>query len=444
MDQSEALADRLERLERQREAITDVPEQPRSVMNVIEYGLGEQRRAEVYVNRLLRYFLDSSEPHGMGSDFLRAFLEGLPPACNFQEDLYELSDVIVDEQVSVTSTADANSTSDTQGWLDLLIEVPTEWFLLIELKFSAAETGTSFYCDADTIGGQPKDAYESGEYYLYLHQDEKPEASGACFKNWTWREFVQDVLNPFVQQHSPRYPQRTVNQLRELEYDLKEIIGMSNYEHSEREKADLYIEHYDAVSDVTAAFENQWETFQNEWDQRLSDRIDDEEIRNDWQFYEYNTDWAFLFKTDWWRRTDTFEPVAEPTDPRRVRVGFLHRLEHHRDIAVGDHELKFQFRNTPPNRYLKNGETNFRDAFIENFNARRQEIASLLPERATLTGNMHNQIEATYEIPVADSPDFFSAYITALHTAFADHVIENPDLVTEIDEVYHETLEEFN
>ncbi|WP_458190983.1 hypothetical protein [Haladaptatus sp. NG-WS-4] len=70
-------------------------------MNVIEYGLGKQRRAEVYVNRLLRYLLDSNEPHGMGTDFLRAFLEGLPVECDFQEDLYELSNIEVDEQVSI-------------------------------------------------------------------------------------------------------------------------------------------------------------------------------------------------------------------------------------------------------------------------------------------------------------------------------------------------------
>lgn len=183
-------------LRRKWEAITDVPERPRSVMNVVEYGLGHQRRAEVYVNRLLRYFLDSSEPHGLGTDFLRAFLEGLTTGCEFQEDLYDLLDVEVGEQVSAKKRSTEGDTK-RQGWLDLLIQVPREWFLIVELKFAAAETGTEFYCNADTIDGIEKCEYESGGYYLYLHRTDKPEASGDCFANWTWRDFLDTIISPF-------------------------------------------------------------------------------------------------------------------------------------------------------------------------------------------------------------------------------------------------------
>ena len=437
-----SLPERLQRLERRWDSIVDVPPEPRSVMSVIEHGLGDQRRAEVYVNRLLRYFLDADEPHGMGTDFLRAFLENLPEECAFREDMYDLSDVAVDDQVTIRTTAPSGEPS-SQGYLDLLIEVPDEWFIVIELKFAAAETGTSFYCDADTIDHRPKAAYESGEYYLYIHRRDKPQAAGECFVNWSWDAFVRDVLEPFVLQQGARYPQRTVNQLRDFGYDIREITGMSDDQQSEQEKAELYIEYADAITDISAAFENRWEAFANQWHERLDDRIDDDSIRNEWVFYEHSTDWAFIFKTNWWRRTDTFEPVTKPTDTRRVRIGFLHRLEHHRDLAITEQTLKFQFRNTPPNRYLENEETNFRDLFIENFDARQDEIVAALPDQTTLTGNMHNRFEATYDIPVADSPDFFTAYITALHTAFSDHVIENPELVSTLDAVYEETLDAF-
>lgn len=179
------LPNRIADLRRRWKSITEIPAQPRSVMSVIEYGLGKQRRAEVYVNRLLRYFLDSDEPHGMGTDFMQAFLKGLPSECEFREDLYELSAVEVDEQVSIKQLNPKADGVDNRGLLDLLIEVRGEWFLLVELKFSAEETGTTFYCNADTIGGRPKTDYESGEYYLYLHQADEPEASGSCFVNWT-------------------------------------------------------------------------------------------------------------------------------------------------------------------------------------------------------------------------------------------------------------------
>lgn len=112
-------------------------------------------------------------------------------------------------------------------------------------------------------------------------------------------------------------------------------------------------------------------------------------------------------------------------------------------MAISDNKLKFYFRNTPPNRHTKTGDTNFRDEFVANFDVRRGTIENLLPERAHLTGNMHNVIEATYNIPVAEYDDYFEAYISALNTAFEKHVIDRPQLVAELDDVYSETLETF-
>lgn len=218
---------------------------------------------------------------------------------------------------------------------------------------------------------------------------------------------------------------------------------MSEHEQSEQEKVDLYVENYDAISDLTSAFEDRWDTFSDEWHQRLITRIDDPALTDDWTFWEYADDWAFIYKSGWWRRVDTFEPVSEPVDSDRIRAGFLHRLKENRDLALDEHVLKFYFRNTPPNRHLQNEETNFRDLFVENFSVRRDEIRSVLPERASLTGNMHNMIEATYDIPVAESDDFCTAYITALHTAVTEHVVDNPKLVELIDTTYTDTLESF-
>ena len=172
----------LQALEQKWDAIAEMRPTPRSTMNVIEYGLGKQRRAEVYINRLLRYLLDPDEPHQMEADFLEAFLDALPDECGFSEDTYDLSTIRVDEQNSIE---DATDESSSQGYIDLLIEAPNEWFLLVELKFSAEETGTTFYCDSTHIDGRPKTSYESGQYYLYLHQADRPTASGDSFANWT-------------------------------------------------------------------------------------------------------------------------------------------------------------------------------------------------------------------------------------------------------------------
>jgi len=84
------------------EAITEVPEAPQTLMSGIEYSLGNQRKAEEYVNRLLRYLLDPTAPHGMDREPLRAFLETLPESCEFEEDTHCLSKIAVDEQLPIT------------------------------------------------------------------------------------------------------------------------------------------------------------------------------------------------------------------------------------------------------------------------------------------------------------------------------------------------------
>ncbi|MFW5950196.1 MAG: PD-(D/E)XK nuclease family protein [archaeon] len=131
MDTNATLEADLRALERKWERITDVPDSPRPTMDVIEYSLGSQKKAEVYVNRLLAYLLDPEEPHGMGTEFLRAVLEGLPAECDFQEDVHDLSDVVVTDQARVEKVVDG--TTESSGIVDLLIEVPNEWFLMVEL-----------------------------------------------------------------------------------------------------------------------------------------------------------------------------------------------------------------------------------------------------------------------------------------------------------------------
>lgn len=78
----------LQSLSRKWKQLTAIPDSPRSLLNVIEYSLGRHRKAEVYVNRLLKYFLDAEEPHGLETEFLRAVLDGVPDACAFEEDVH--------------------------------------------------------------------------------------------------------------------------------------------------------------------------------------------------------------------------------------------------------------------------------------------------------------------------------------------------------------------
>lgn len=450
------VSEELQALQRRWEQLTAVPDSPRTLMNVIEYSLGSQRKAEVYVNRFLRYLLDPDEPHGMRTELLRAFLDGLPAECAFQEDTYDLTDVVVDEQVRVTEEEDGTEVSS--GIVDLLVEVPNEWFLMIELKFSAQDTQTEFYYrDVTHIDGVPKDDYESGTYYLYLHPHDRNTANEPEFSNWTWNALSRDVLEPFIVDNGSRYPQRTVAQLHELNDDIANITGMTNQQENEREKIALYLEHYDAVSDISNAFDEAWERFTDEWAPRLGNALATDghgsssniaehvtrfELAREtgdvepWNFRSSSSDWGMIFKDGWWRRTDDLDGSirGRPDDRNDVRIGFHHRLGRNRDDAIGDRTLKLYFRNMGAN------DQRFIETFSDEFDARAREITDALPSRADITGNKKDKIVVPYDIEVERHDDFFSAYLSALETAYVELVANNRDLVAIIDDVFTESL----
>ncbi|MFC4986836.1 PD-(D/E)XK nuclease family protein [Saliphagus infecundisoli] len=426
-------------------------------MNVIEYSLGQQRRAEVYVNRLLKYLLDPSEPHGMDDEFLRAFLTSLPSDSGFEEDVHDLSTVDVAEQVQITK-GPANDTST--GYLDLAIQSPNEWLVLVELKFGAPDTQTEFYYNEAThIGGDPKTDYDSGIYYVFLHPQDKSTANESEFTNWTWKDFTEDVLQECLADNAPRYPQRTATQLHELQDDIKGITGMTDQQEHDQEKIDLYLTHYDAITDVSETFDERWEEFTDEWAERLGERLQQDGFGSyadfgehltaveltanassgqSWKFRTSSSDWGMIFKDGWWRHTDELadEIYGRPDDRNDVRIGFHHRLGRNRDRAVRDEKLTFYFRNMGANDQA------FIDAFNDKFYSRQSGIEQTLPAASSVTGNKRNMIEATYDIETDAYDGFFEAYVAALEQAFVEHVVKNEQLVELLEGAYFDALDD--
>lgn len=451
------LAADLQTLDREWRSIISSPAEPRSTMNVIEYGLGEQRRAEVYVNRLMRYLLDPAEPHGMGADFLEAFLQGLPATAAFDEDTLDLSDVRVTEQVPIDDREDPDAST---GYADLVLDIPNEWFLLVELKFSAEETGTEFYSRATHVDGVAVDEYGSGQYYLFLHQHDRPQASSDTFANQSWRTFVSDVLDDFLTENALRYPQRTTTQLHDLRDDLQSITNMTTNSASDQEKIALYLEHVDAIEDVQAVFDDAWESYATVWDRDVAQLLTDTEPevhrlegehypevsvsrpdRDDerWIFRANGGDWQHVFKYGWYKHETSLEKLADRAeDSNDLRIGFYHRMGRNRDLATREQKLKFSFRNMGSNP------TAFRDIYAELFYDRRNEFEELLGDTEGLvTGNKLTLIEATYDIPVDSYEDYFDAYTAALHEAFGDLICTEPDLIQLMGETFERAVAEY-
>lgn len=457
-DPSPELESSLQDLERKWRTITSSSDDPRSTMNVIEYGLGKQRRAEVYVNRVLRYLLDPEESHGMDDDFLEAFLQGLPESAKFDEDVFDLSDVRVREQVAIDDESDEDSSI---GYADLVLDIPNEWFVLAELKFSAEETGTKFYSRATHIGNEPVGDYESGQYYLYLHQHNRPQASSCDFVNMSWRSFVGDVLDDFIAASSLKYPQRTTTQLHDLKSDLQSITNMNDQSSTDEEKIALYLEHFDAIEDVRDAFDESWDSYSHQWGSRLADslstgqfdihRRDGEgypevvvprsgEAEERWILRENGGDWQHIFKYGWYQHEESGEVLTDrASGSNDLRIGFYHRMQKNQDTAIRDHELKLNFRNMGSNP------TEFINIYVENFEEREGQIEEMLTDtNAILTGNKRTLIEGEYEIPVDSHEDYFSAYTRALDEAFVDLVIEEPELIGVLEEIFNQSVDDYH
>jgi hypothetical protein len=401
----------------------------------------------------------------MGAEFLKAFLDGLPDECGFDEDTYDLSNVEVNDQVRLSRTTEEDGIEKTvsAGEVDLVIESPNEWFVLIELKFSAGENNlrgeglsqTETYYDASHIDGSPNEEYESGQYYLYLHQHDGKSAEEDEFSNWTWKSLIDDVLEEFIVENSPRYPQRTVAQLREFADDLQEISGMTERQENERDKVELYLENYEAIKDVTDTFDERWEAFTDEWGRTLAEALETDGVgshseieedvvgfemgggRTEWRFRSSSSDWGMIFKDGWWRHTDDLRKLnGRPDDRNDIRIGFHHRLGRNRDNAIRDNEVIFYFRNMGAN------DQEFKDTFSQEFYSREDEMASAFPENAEITGNKQNMTKAVYDIHVDANDDFFEAYVAALRRAFEDHVVENERLVSLIDDACEDAIDE--
>lgn len=66
--------------------------------------------------------------------------------------------------------------------------------------------------------------------------------------------------------------------------------------------------------------------------------------------------------------------------------------------------------------------------YSRQFDARSEMIRQHVAKtEEKLTGNKLTSTKATYGIPTAQYESFFDAYTAALHDAFIDFVVRNPD-----------------
>lgn len=435
-------------LDRQMAALPEAEQPPPTTLQVLGDATSERAWQQYFV-----HLLNPDASHGLGDYFLEYFLTGCAerPDLSFSYDRLELDTVQVAQEVSTD-----------QGRPDVVIWADDDWYILLELKVDAEEGAdqTDRYTDIDTFQGISLDVEGVNEgtgdaYHLYLAPEETAEPSNDTFIHMSW-SWVADQLRSFLTEGRGSYPARTTAQVTDFIDTIQQELTMTDYEQNQQEKMALFVRYREAIAEAQSAFNDAWDEFQDSWGERLAaklmdvDRVTVSDVPDEyvvltldghderWIFRQTEGDWAWLFKEGWWRDVDSGDPIYTYDSSRSdARVGFLHRLNKHRDDALMNGELRFFFRSTPPN--VDAFDAVFDDAFGEDTSS---EIHQALPKRMSLTGGADTLLEGTYPIKYTDDKDFLNAYLDALATAFQENVVDNSELVNAINEQYETAFEE--
>lgn len=401
--------------------------------------------------QLLVHFLRSDRSHGFGHAIVEHLLDALSNRGDIEYSFsrLDLETIQVEQEVATG-----------QGRPDIVMWSSEDWFICWELKVTASEgeDQTQRYVDVGSfegIGLQKDDVRESNHHYIYLAPADaaEPEASEFVHVPWEW---VATELQTFLTDSFGEYPVRATAQLDDLITTIRSELTMTEYQENRNEKLKLYMEYADEIHELQSVFDEEWDKLADEWGKRLANTIETGAIESPspvpdeyvsflleqddstqrWVFRQGHPDWAALFKDGWCRSVETGEHVYERDRPD-ARVLFTHRLEKDRSDAILDHELKFYFRNTPPNP----------DGFFETFASyftdeeKNDRIQSVAPDRMRLTGNPRMLMEGTYPIDVTGHETFFEAYVAAVKEAFLDNTVEHEEFIRTIDDIYEDSFE---
>jgi hypothetical protein len=210
--------------------------------------LGEAR-SETSWEALLEYFLDPTAPNGMDTDILEAFFGAVSAAT--QSDIsprpHHLSSVDVESQVAADD-----------GVPDLLLWVSDEWFCCVELKSHSGESNdqTLRYADSESLGPLTVEEFSPVDrHYIYLAPSTTPPPASDVFVTLDW-EAVVDEIRTNLNENRGRYPVKSSAQLADFLDTIEDELNMTDQERYQREKAQLVIDHNEAIEEALTALDD--------------------------------------------------------------------------------------------------------------------------------------------------------------------------------------------
>lgn len=224
------------------ERLAGVDRPPTTTLDI----LGEAKR-EQYWEDLLVYFLDSSNPHGFGTDVLQAFLNAVTAhdSTSLSSTRYDLAQVEVQSQVP---------TED--GVFDILLWCEDAWYVVIELKVDASETGvqTRRYAQATELGNLDVSQHDGTSEYVYLAPENTRSSTSETFVDISWESIVpyfEDVL----QSSHGQYPSKSHAQFADYLDTIQQTLNMDDFT-TISDETKLYTEYSDTIDRLVQAYED--------------------------------------------------------------------------------------------------------------------------------------------------------------------------------------------
>jgi hypothetical protein len=166
--------------------------------------------------------------------------------------------------------------------------VPDEWFICWELKVHAAEgqDQTDRYVGVDSFDGIGLDKADvpcDSHHYVFLAPESASSPAADEFVHSSW-EWLAAELQSFLMESYDEYPARTTAQLKDFVDTIRSELTMTEYQENQQEMVELYVENYGVISDLEAAFEEEWSEFESTWGDRLAqslagaERIEDADV----------------------------------------------------------------------------------------------------------------------------------------------------------------------
>jgi len=390
-------------------AIPAITEPPKTSLEI-----ARRQTTEKYWNRFLRYFLDPTAPHGFKSDFLREFIELVEQ----HTDAVGLIDAGIDE-VKIQSEVRSD-----RGRPDLLIFLEGEWFICIELKVTATESGeqTKEYARSKQLGNLDVSAYdEENRLYLYLTKYSQSAPSSGSFSRIYWSD-VESSMGQFLQNARGQYTARAMSQLADFRDTIrKETMSHQPYDTQQQEYVELYLEKADAIDTVRQAFDRMVQNQTDTWATRFLEHYRPESWDDTWNCP--GDKYGKIFKDEW--RLDKNGKEVEGWKEAAFRLEFRHSIRKARSWREG--EVIFQ------TVIPRNSNDNYRDRCADVFNQYTASIREVTTPNMVIKGNQRTLIEAKYSFESTDGPD---GYFSTLAKAFEDHVHLTPQLTDIFEETY--------